>query len=118
MYDENNIFHKIIKKEIEAKVIFENNTAISFYDINPQALVHALVIPKGKYVNILDFATAAAEEQQGLNEAIAETVKLLGLSDGGFRLISNCGINGGQEVAHLHFHILGGENIGKMINRE
>ncbi|MDR2007960.1 MAG: histidine triad nucleotide-binding protein [Alphaproteobacteria bacterium] len=117
MYSEDNIFHKIIKKEIPAKVIFENNTALSFYDINPLAKVHALVIPKGKYSNILDFAEATAEEQKGLNEAIAETVRLLGLQEGGFRLISNCGINGGQEVPHLHFHILGGEKIGRMMSK-
>ncbi|MDR0484876.1 MAG: histidine triad nucleotide-binding protein [Alphaproteobacteria bacterium] len=117
MYNEDNIFYKIIKKEIPAKIIFENDTALSFYDINPLAKIHALVIPKGKYVNVLDFATSSQSEQQGLLEAVAKTVELLNLKEGGFRLISNCGINGGQEVPHLHFHILGGERIGKMVSK-
>lgn len=118
MYNEDNIFSKIIKKEIPAKIIFENKTALSFYDINPLAKIHALVIPKGKYIDVLDFANASTEEQKDLYEAIKETVKILEVNNSGFRLISNCGINGGQEVPHFHYHILGGEKIGKMVSKQ
>lgn len=116
-YIEDNIFNKIIKKEIPAKIIFENTHALSFYDINPLAKIHALVIPKGNYIDALDFTNASAEEIKSLQMAIFETAKILKVNESGFRLISNCGINGGQEVPHFHYHILGGEKIGKMVNK-
>ncbi len=118
MYDERNIFYKIIKKEITAKIIFENDLALSFYDINPSAKIHALVIPKNKFTDVLDFSiNASFDDIKGLHEVIAETLKILEVDKSGFRLISNSGINGGQEVPHFHYHILGGEKIGKMVNK-
>ena len=117
MYNTNNIFAKIIRNEIPAKQIYSNSNALSFYDINPQAKIHALVIPKGEYVDILDFSlNASQDEMKDFFDAVNTTIVALGLcANNGFRTISNTGLNGGQEVPHFHMHILGGEHLGKMI---
>ena len=118
-YDKNNIFAKILRKEIPCKKIFENNHVLSFYDINPQKKIHALVIPKGEYINLDDFVEKASDKEiVELNKAINHVVKMLKISkqDGGYRIISNVGNDGGQEVPHLHYHIFAGEKIGKMVH--
>ena len=119
-YDDNNIFAKILRGEIPCKKIYENEFVLSFYDINPKKKIHALIIPKGEYVNLDDFSKrASANEIIGLIKGINIVAKKLGISseDGkGYRAIANVGENGGQEVPHLHFHLLGGEKVGKMVS--
>jgi histidine triad (HIT) family protein len=118
-YDKNNIFAKILRKEIPCKKIFENNYILSFYDINPQKKIHALVIPKGDYINLDDFNNRASDKEiVALSKAITEVSKILGISTDtgkGYRALTNLDDHGGQEVPHLHFHLFGGEKIGKMV---
>ena len=118
-YDKNNIFAKILRKEIPCKKIFENDQVLSFYDINPQKKIHALVIPKGDYINLDDFNNRASDEEiVALSKAITEVSKILGISTDtgkGYRALTNLDDHGGQEVPHLHFHLFGGEKIGKMV---
>ena len=117
LYDDANIFARILRQDIPAKVIYENEVALSFYDVAPQAPVHALVIPKGPFVCVSHFLTqAASEEIVGFWHAVSETVKKLNLAPDGFRLISNEGTHGGQEVPHFHVHILGGAPLGPMLH--
>ena len=118
-YDDNNIFAKILKGEIPCKKIYEDDFVLSFYDINPQKKIHALVIPKGKYVNLDDFSeNASPEEIVGLIKGINYVAKKLGISSDqgkGYRALANINEHGGQEVPHLHFHLFGGEQVGKMV---
>jgi len=119
-YDKNNIFAKILRGEIPCKKIYEDKFVLAFYDINPQKKIHALVIPKGKYIDLDDFSSKASDEEiVGLTKGISIVAKKIGVSDvvkgGGYRSLVNTGQNGGQEVLHLHFHIFGGEKIGKMV---
>ncbi|RPH00070.1 MAG: HIT domain-containing protein [Candidatus Pelagibacter sp. TMED118] len=118
-YDDNNIFAKILREEISCKKIYEDDFVLSFYDVNPQKKIHALVIPKGKYVNLDDFNNNATNEEiTGLMKAITTVAKKLNISDEngkGYRVLANISENGGQEVPHLHFHLFGGEKIGKMV---
>jgi histidine triad (HIT) family protein len=119
VYDKNNIFAKILRKEISCKQIFENKFALSFYDINPQKKIHALVIPKGSYVDLDDFNNNASDQEIiGLSKAISEVSKILKVSanvGNGYRVLTNIAEDGGQEVPHLHFHLFGGEKIGKIV---
>ena len=115
-YDDDNIFAKILRGEVPCRKLVENEHALVFSDISPQAPAHALVIPKGKYTDALDFAArASAAEAAGLFAAIGATVTKLGLDKDGYRLIANAGAHGRQEVAHLHFHVLGGRDLGRML---
>jgi|TARA_B110000971_G_C19937206_1_gene466944 histidine triad (HIT) family protein len=118
-YDKNNIFAKILNKEIPCKKIYENEYVLSFYDINPQKKIHALIIPKGEYTDLDDFNNQASDEEIiALSKAITEVAKILGISitDGkGYRALTNLNEHGGQEVPHLHFHLFGGEYVGKMV---
>ena len=115
-YDDNNIFAKILREEIPCKKVYENEYALSFEDINPQAPVHILVIPKGRYLSVADFSEKARDiEIAGLIRAIGETSEKLGLTADGYRILSNAGTNANQEVPHLHFHIFGGRNLGGML---
>ena len=120
-YDKNNIFAKILRGEIPCKKIYEDEFVFAFHDINPQKKVHTLVIPKGEYVNLDDFLSKASEKEiVGLIRGIGTVAKKIGVSDvvkgGGYRALVNVGENGGQEVPHLHFHIFGGEKVGKMVS--
>ena len=121
IYDKNNIFAKILRGEIPCKKIYEDEYVLAFYDINPQKKVHALVVSKGEYVDLDDFSLkASAKEISGLIKGISLVAKKLGVSEevkgGGYRSLVNVGENGGQEVPHLHFHIFGGEKVGKMVS--
>ena len=115
-YDDNNIFAKILRGEIPNKTVYEDDHCLAFHDINPQAPVHVLVIPKGKYVNATEFAEGASKEEQvAFNQAILKVVDLLDLRDSGYRLLTNCGFNAHQEVPHLHVHVFGGKPLGPML---
>tara|TARA_B100000609_G_scaffold117583_1_gene93597 strand:- start:108 stop:473 length:366 start_codon:yes stop_codon:yes gene_type:complete len=118
-YDDNNIFAKILRGEIPCKKIYEDEYVLSFYDINPQKKIHALVIPKGKFINLDDFASKASEKEiLGLIKGINKVAKKLQISSDtgkGYRALANIDENGGQEVPHLHFHLFGGEKVGKMV---
>ena len=118
-YDDNNIFAKILRGEIPCDKIYEDDFILSFHDINPQKKIHALVIPKGKYIDLDDFSlNASQEEMAGFIKGINIVSKKLGISTEvgrGYRALANVGDDGGQEVPHLHFHLFGGEKIGKMV---
>ena len=118
-YDKNNIFAKILRKEIPCKKIFENDHVLSFHDINPQKKIHALIIPKGEYIDLDDFNNRASDQEiVALSKAITEVSKILGISTDtgkGYRALTNLSEDGGQEVPHLHFHLFGGEKVGKMV---
>ena len=120
-YDKNNIFSKILRGEITCKKIYEDDYILAFHDINPQKKIHALIIPKGEYVNLDDFSSKASEKEiVGLIKGVGTVTKKLGISEvvkgKGYRSLVNVGEDGGQEVPHLHFHIFGGEKIGRMVS--
>ena len=119
-YDDNNIFAKILRGEVPCDKIYEDENVLSFYDVNPQKKIHALVIPKGKYINLDDFNENASEKEiLGFIRGITLVAKKLGISinnGNGYRTLANIGTDGGQEVPHLHFHIFAGEKIGKMVS--
>ncbi len=118
-YDDNNIFAKILRGEIPCKKIYEDNFVLSFYDINPQKKIHALIIPKGKYIDLDHFILSAKpDEIVGLIRGINIVAKKLGISvenGKGYRVLANISDDGGQEVPHLHFHLFGGEKVGRMV---
>lgn len=115
-YDEGNIFARILRNELPARKVFENEHAFAFHDINPQAPVHVLVIPKGPYVSMADFsAEAPAELQVGFWRAVGEVARQLDLEEPGYRLLVNAGPDSHQEVPHLHVHILAGRPLGAML---
>ncbi len=117
-YDPNNIFAKILRGEIPNNTVYEDDHALAFHDIAPQAPVHVLVIPKGAYVNMDDFsATASDAEIAGFIRAVGTVARDLGVVDTGFRTLANNGPDAHQEVPHLHIHIFAGRDLGGMIRR-
>lgn len=115
-YDQTNIFARILRGEIPCNKVYEDDYALAFHDINPQAAVHVLVIPKGPYTNFSTFASqASAAEIAGFIKATGHVAQELGLTNQGYRLLSNEGLNGGQEVPHLHYHLVGGQPLGRML---
>ena len=113
MYDKNNIFAKIIRKEIPCDLIYEDDTVLFFKDINPKATIHILGIPKNPVINFNEFIIKTDKEtiSHFFNKVI-DIVKELGLEKSGYRIITNDGKDSNQEVMHFHIHILGGENLG------
>ena len=117
-YDDDNIFARILRGEVPATRVYEDEHALAFEDINPQARLHVLVIPKGRYVSWDDFsARADAAEIAGFVRAVGTVARDLKLVEPGYRLLANVGAHGGQEVPHLHVHLFGGEPLGPMIAR-
>lgn len=115
-YDDNNVFAKILRGEIPCRKVFEDDHVLAFEDIDPKRPVHVLVIPKGKYIDATDFGDNASDaEIVALHRAIARIARERGIDGTGYRLIANAGENGGQEVPHLHFHLLGGAPAGPML---
>lgn len=121
VYDDQNIFAKILRGEIPNTTVLETEHALAFRDLYPQAPTHVLVIPKGPYVSYDHFAAEASDaEIVDYTRAIGEVSRMEGVSldaNDGFRLISNAGEHGVQEVPHLHVHILGGRHMGRMVQK-
>ena len=117
-YDDNNIFARILRGEIPSKRVHEDEWSLAFHDIAPQAPVHVLVIPKGRYVSWVDFAAQASEaEIAGFVRAVGKVAREMGLEAPGYRLLANVGEHSGQEVPHLHVHLFGGKPLGPMLAR-
>ncbi len=117
-YDDSNIFARILRGEIPAKKVYEDDFALAFRDIAPQAPVHVLVIPKGRYVSWDDFSAHAADaEIAGFVRAVGHVAREHGLVEPGYRLLANIGGHGGQEVPHLHVHLFGGQPLGPMLSQ-
>jgi diadenosine tetraphosphate (Ap4A) HIT family hydrolase len=115
-YDEANIFARILRGELPCNKVYEDDYALAFHDINPQAPVHILVIPRGPYVSWDDFsARAPAGEIAGFVRAVGHVARDQGLVAPGYRLLANTGKSSGQEVPHLHVHIFGGRPLGPML---
>ena len=117
-YDDNNIFAKILRGEIASRKVYEDEYALAFHDINPQAPHHVLVIPKGRYVSWDDFsATASDVEIAGFVRAVGKVAREAGMVEPGYRLLANVGPDSHQEVPHLHVHIFAGRPLGPMLAR-
>ncbi len=118
-YDPNNIFARILRGEIPCKKVFENEHVLAFYDINPQAPLHVLVIPKGAYVSMDDFSVKASpEEITAFVRAIGDIARQEGVAESGYRILANHGRDGHQEVPHLHVHIFGKRQLGRMLPKD
>ena len=117
-YDETNIFARILRGEIPSRKVYEDEYALAFHDIHPQAPHHILVIPKGPYVSWDDFSARGSDaEIAGFVRAVGQVAREAGLVEPGYRLLANTGVNSGQEVPHLHVHIFGGARLGPMLAR-
>jgi diadenosine tetraphosphate (Ap4A) HIT family hydrolase len=117
-YDRENIFAKILRGEIPCEKVYEDEYALAFRDINPQAPVHVLVIPKGPYINIDDFSAKASDaEIIGYTRAVGHAGRKLGIVGSGFRTLANNGLDARQEVPHFHTHILAGRDLGHIIKK-
>jgi histidine triad (HIT) family protein len=117
-YDDQNVFAKILRGEIPSKTVMESEHSLAFHDINPLAAIHVLVIPKGHYVSWDDFtATASDAEISDFVRTVGEVARITGAHAQGYRVLSNIGKRGGQEVPHLHVHLFGGQPLGPMLAR-
>lgn len=117
-YDDTNIFARILRGELPCNKVYEDDHAFAFHDIAPQAPLHILVIPKGAYVSWDDFSARASEtEIAGFIRAVGTVARAHDLVAPGYRLLANVGSHGGQEVAHLHVHLFGGQPLGPMLAR-
>lgn len=115
-YDSGNIFARILRGEIPSNKVYEDEFALAFHDIAPQAPVHILVIPKGAWVSWDDFSARASDaEIAGFSRAVGQVARDAGLVETGYRVLYNVGIDGGQEIPHLHAHIFGGRRLGRMV---
>jgi histidine triad (HIT) family protein len=117
-YDRNNVFARILRGEIPCKKVYEDQHVLAFHDISPQTPTHILVIPKGEYISVDDFAVkASAEEIAALVRALGQIAREQGVADSGYRILANNGPAAHQEVQHLHFHLFGGRDLGGMLPR-
>jgi diadenosine tetraphosphate (Ap4A) HIT family hydrolase len=117
-YDDSNIFAKILRGELPCKKVYEDEWALAFHDINPLAPVHILVIPKGAYVSWDDFSERGSDQEiAGFVRAVGKVARDNGMVTQGYRVLANIGKRAGQEVAHLHVHIFGGQPLGPMLAR-
>ncbi len=118
-YDSNNIFAKIIRGEIPATKIYEDDKILAFNDISKAAPTHVLVIPKGQYINFAEFTSKADNgEIVGFFKKVGEIADSLNLTESGYRLISNSGSDASQTVPHFHVHIIGGKKLGGLISAD
>jgi diadenosine tetraphosphate (Ap4A) HIT family hydrolase len=113
-YDDQNIFAKLLRGEIPSRRVYEDEWAVAFHDIAPQAKLHVLVVPRGPYVSMADFTRDASDaEITGFFRAVGAVARQLGLEEPGYRALINMGPDGGQEVPHLHVHLFGGEPLSQ-----
>lgn len=122
-YDPNNIFARILRGEIPCKKIYEDTHVLAFHDINPQAPIHVLVIPKGAYVSSDDFSQKASDaEIAAFVRAVGQIGRDLGVAPSsggeGYRILANTGTDGGQEVPHFHLHLFAGRKLGRMVAKD
>ena len=122
-YDPNNIFARILRGEIPCKKIYEDAHVLAFHDINPQAPIHVLVIPKGAYVSSDDFSQKASDaEIAAFVRAVGQIGRDLGVAPSsggeGYRILANTGTDGGQEVPHFHLHLFAGRKLGRMVAKD
>jgi histidine triad (HIT) family protein len=118
-YDTSNVFARILRGEIPAKKVYEDDHVLAFHDVHPRAPVHVLIVPKGAYVSTDDFhAKASDAELAALMRAIGKVARMMGVGDSGYRVIANTGTHGHQEVPHLHFHVIGGRQLGSMLPKD
>lgn len=116
-YDPDNIFSRILRGEIPCAKVYESDHTFAFKDIAPQAPVHILVIPKGQYIDYCDFsANASPTELVDFAQSVGLVAEAAGLPEDGYRLITNIGSNGGQEVPHYHVHVVGGIKLGPLLS--
>jgi diadenosine tetraphosphate (Ap4A) HIT family hydrolase len=117
-YDPSNIFARILRGEIPCRKVYEDEHVLAFHDINPQAPVHLLVIPKGAYVSLDDFSAKASDaEIAAFLRAVGEIARAQGVAGSGYRVLANHGADAHQEVPHFHVHIFGGRPLGRMISK-
>jgi diadenosine tetraphosphate (Ap4A) HIT family hydrolase len=117
-YDDANIFARILRGELPANKVYEDEHVLAFHDINPLAPTHILVIPKGAYVSWDDFSQNASDaEVAAFVRASGRIAREAGLVESGYRLLANTGVNSGQEVPHLHMHLFAGRPLGPMLAR-
>ncbi len=117
-YDDSNIFARILRGELPCRKVLETAHSLAFHDVNPLAPVHVLVIPKGAYVSWDDFSDHASDEEiADFVRAAGKVARQVGADTQGYRLLSNIGKRGGQEVPHLHLHLFGGQPLGPMLAR-
>ncbi len=117
-YDDSNVFARILRGELPSKTVYEDEHVLAFHDINPQAPLHILVIPKGPYVSWDDFSARASDtEITALVRAVGQVARDAGLVEPGYRLLANVGLDSHQEIAHLHVHIFAGQPLGPMLAR-
>lgn len=117
-YDPNNVFARILRGEIPCRKVLETAHSLAFHDIGPQAPTHILIIPKGAYIGMDDFtATASDAEVADFFRAVGEVARMAELVDTGYRVLSNCGRDAHQEVQHLHYHVVGGRDLGRMLGK-
>lgn len=115
-YDDGNVFARILRGEIPARKLYEDEHALAFHDINPQAPLHVLVIPKGPYRSMADFSASAPDDLVlGFWRAVGKVARQLGIEESGYRLLANAGPDSHQEVPHLHVHIFAGKPLGPML---
>ena len=113
--DENCIFCKIIQGEIPSQKVYEDEEILAFNDINPAAPIHVLVIPKKHITSLAEMEDGDEKIVGKIYKVINEIAEKLGVKEKGYRVIVNCGKDGGQEVGHLHFHLLAGKQLGEKI---
>ncbi|AIK96961.1 histidine triad nucleotide-binding protein [Candidatus Odyssella acanthamoebae] len=117
-YDVNNIFARILRQEIPCNKVFEDDKVLAFHDVHPKAPIHILIIPKGAYINFHDFHQHAEPETIiHLYKKVADIAEQFNLQQSGYRLITNCGVDGGQEVPHYHIHLVGGDKLGTAVGK-
>lgn len=117
-YDDSNVFAKILRGELPCKKVLETDHALAFHDIQPQAPVHVLVIPKGRYVSMDDFsANASAAEIEDFFRAVGAVARQMGVVESGYRMLANHGRDGRQEILHFHVHVFGGRDLGGMVRK-